>query len=201
MLPQKNAALERRLLVLAENLDRVMNSWTKRRIKDNLTMHQRQGLNALKSKCCAKSIRVSKSDKGGDFVVINTELDKKITLQHLSDTTTYQVSSRRSFDTIESAINKAWVNICSVHNFPKKLKDRLVSTHSIPPCLYTLIKTHKLNSDDLHSEDPSLFKVRPIISSCNDPADKISYFLSFILSLQQTNTQSIAPLRPRFPHP
>ncbi|VDM61995.1 unnamed protein product [Angiostrongylus costaricensis] len=65
------------------------------------------------------------------------------------------------------------------------------------PVLYLLIKTHKLvSSDDLASNDPSLFKVRHIISCVDGPMDRITWFLTLIFNqlLKQipahlTNTQ------------
>ncbi|EYC41153.1 hypothetical protein Y032_0580g254 [Ancylostoma ceylanicum] len=49
------------------------------------------------------------------------------------------------------------------------------------PVLYLLIKTHKLSADDLVSTDPSVYKVRPIISGVGGPSDRISWFLNLIL--------------------
>ncbi|EYB88370.1 hypothetical protein Y032_0248g83 [Ancylostoma ceylanicum] len=49
------------------------------------------------------------------------------------------------------------------------------------PVLYLLIKTHKLSASDLASTDPSVYKVRPIISCVGGPTDRISWFLNLIL--------------------
>uniref|UniRef100_A0A0K0DGD5 ubiquitinyl hydrolase 1 n=1 Tax=Angiostrongylus cantonensis TaxID=6313 RepID=A0A0K0DGD5_ANGCA len=55
----------------------------------------------------------------------------------------------------------------------------------LPTCpdLYLLIKTHKLvSSDDLVSTDPSLFKVRPIISCVDGPTDRITWLITLVLT-------------------
>lgn len=60
------------------------------------------------------------------------------------------------------------------------MKTSFLTTHPTPPVLYTLIKTHKL--DLTKPAQPKEFKIRPIISQCGGPADKISWLLTRILS-------------------
>ena len=65
---------------------------------------------------------------------------------------------------------------------PWRVKDGLFPRcNPSTPVLYTLIKTHK-DDVDLQSTDPNSYKVRPIISSCGGPADKVSWLLTKFLS-------------------
>jgi hypothetical protein len=56
-------------------------------------------------------IRVSTSDKGGEFTICDQTLDKAITLNHLSDSNTYMLSSRKEFENVEKEINSTWEEI------------------------------------------------------------------------------------------
>uniref|UniRef100_A0A0K0DA15 Oxysterol-binding protein n=1 Tax=Angiostrongylus cantonensis TaxID=6313 RepID=A0A0K0DA15_ANGCA len=97
---------------------------------------------------------LSVSDKGGELVVIPHQLDVETTEKHLEDASLYPPSSEKEF--------KSQANT---------------------EILYLLIKTHKLvSSDDLVSTDPSLFKVRPIISCVDGPTDRITWLITLVLT-------------------
>uniref|UniRef100_A0A914CQZ8 Reverse transcriptase domain-containing protein n=1 Tax=Acrobeloides nanus TaxID=290746 RepID=A0A914CQZ8_9BILA len=181
-LPKKDPQTERALVSLSRDLDKILEKWAKIKISDNLTGPQRQGLKSIMSRSRSKEIRVSISDKGGDFVVLPTQLDIAITELHLLDQGVYEKTNEKAFLCLEKSINENWVKIASSCGLPKRLISLLATRHSTPPCLYTLIKTHKLAPEDLKSNDPAIYKVRPIISSCGGPADKVSWFLSVLLS-------------------
>ena len=110
-------------------------------------------------------------------------LDRDIVTLHLADTSLYEKSTEKEFKSSVTRINKAWKSVGEECHLPMNLVQRLTtSLPSIPPTLYTLIKTHKLTDSDRHLMDPSTYKVRPIISACGGPADKVSWLLSKILS-------------------
>ncbi|VDM52168.1 unnamed protein product [Angiostrongylus costaricensis] len=130
-----------------------------------------------------KNIRLSVSDKGGDFVVIPHQLDVEITKEHLEDASLYRTSSEREFKSRCRKLNHEWVKMARASGLKPSVMFQLKV--DLPTCsvLYLLIKTHKLvSSNDLVSTDPSLLKVRPIISCADGPTDRITWFLNPILN-------------------
>ena len=122
------------------------------------------------------------SDKGGEFVVMSQQLDRSIVQLHLSDESVYEVTDSKSYRKCVDLINGTWLTVGKRCNINDSLIKRLSSTHPSPPVIYTLVKAHKITQDKLSSSDPSTIKVRPIISACGGPADKISWLLVQILS-------------------
>ncbi|KAK6764416.1 hypothetical protein RB195_024657 [Necator americanus] len=59
----------------------------------NLTPIQRSGLREMRELSTRGEIKVTISDKEGDFVVISRKLDMAITQKHLDDATFYHSSS------------------------------------------------------------------------------------------------------------
>ena len=68
-----------------------------------------------------------------------------------------------------------------IHYVPESLATKLYCASPVIPVLYCLIKTHKSDFDPTSTE-PSTYKVRPIISSCDGPTDRLSWLLSRVFS-------------------
>lgn len=52
----------------------------------------------LKKSVLEKRLRIMVPDKGGKFVVIKTELNRAITIHHLSDRILYEEANRAAFE-------------------------------------------------------------------------------------------------------
>ncbi|XGW23140.1 hypothetical protein V3C99_005411 [Haemonchus contortus] len=180
--PQEpHAVVDTKFRLLAESVYRVVRQYVNKRTAFNLTPSQRQGFKELRNRLEAGEIRLSVSDKGGEFVVIPQELDKAITQLHLQDKSLYCRSTEKEYTRQYRKLNKVWCCVAKVAGLPSSTINRLKSDLPLCPVLYTLIKTHKITFADLSSNDPSVFKVRPIISNVGGPTDKISWFLNVIL--------------------
>ncbi|KAK6739453.1 hypothetical protein RB195_008128 [Necator americanus] len=148
----------------------------------NLTPMQRSGLREIRELSTRGEIKVTISDKGGEFVVISRELDMAITRKHLDDATLYHSSSHEEFIKQSRRLNRVWVEIGKAAGLHKTMITKLKYELPTCPVLYLLIKTHKLSSFAFLSEDPDVFKVRPIISNVGGPTDRISWLLNTILA-------------------
>ena len=77
----------------------------------NLTLTQWQSFKELRELISAHSIRLSVSDKGGEFVVLPQELDRNITLAHLADRSAYKERSERKFHAQCRRLNDIWIKV------------------------------------------------------------------------------------------
>ncbi|EYC13387.1 hypothetical protein Y032_0044g961 [Ancylostoma ceylanicum] len=60
---------------------------------------------------------------------------------------------------------------------------QLLDSHPTVPTFYSLVKTQKLSpASDLIAIPPETIKIRPIISSCGGPSDRLSWLLVKVLS-------------------
>ena len=136
--------------------------------KYNISKDELQTLKELKK----KDLVFLPSDKGKEFCVINENKYNEATRQHLSDNSVYQVVKKIQPSTLESKINKTWVDICKSVKLSKPIQKSFITHNSNIAKFYSLIKTHKLGNE---------IKVRPIVSNINSPNTKISWFLQFLL--------------------
>uniref|UniRef100_A0A914EIS7 Reverse transcriptase domain-containing protein n=1 Tax=Acrobeloides nanus TaxID=290746 RepID=A0A914EIS7_9BILA len=154
--------------------------------KNRVNVPEKNTMIHSKAVACSHAVNriLDRYNKGGDFTAIDPNLDFSITKAHLADNSTYCTASKADFMKLEEMINSTWTAIYkgAGGRINKNLYERLITRDCTPPCLYTLIKTHKLKSEDLLSTDPSIYKIRPIISSIEGPADRISWLLNAILS-------------------
>ncbi|XGW03988.1 hypothetical protein V3C99_015267 [Haemonchus contortus] len=151
------------------------------RVPPNLSAAQRRGLKELRELSQSGAIKISVSDKGGEFVVLSQDLDRAMTRLHLQDQSTYSPSAPEEFTRQYRHLNKVWTETAKLANLPKTVISRLKCDLPICPVLYLLVKTHKLPQDGIQVEDPSRFNVRPIISCVGGPTDRIAWFLNLIL--------------------
>ena len=80
--------------------------------------------------------------------------------------------------------NKLWSDICKNHGFDSKLRDLFTVHSSQLPTMYVLVKTHKFSTEHLATREDILdiCKLRPIISCCGSPTEKLSWICTTILS-------------------
>ncbi len=71
----------------------------------------------------------------------------------------------------EEEINEAWEYVAKKNRVNERSIGRLKTTHSVCP-----VKTHKFQNN-IPSSKPDDIKVRPIISGCGGPADKVSWLI------------------------
>uniref|UniRef100_A0A0K0DE45 Reverse transcriptase domain-containing protein n=1 Tax=Angiostrongylus cantonensis TaxID=6313 RepID=A0A0K0DE45_ANGCA len=162
---------------------KVLNHYRTKRYSSNLTEVQKRGMREVRELIRSKNIRLSVSDKGGEFVVIPHQLDVDITKKHLEDASLYRPSSEKEFKSKYRKLNHEWAKTARAAGLKPSVISQLKVDLPTCPVLYLLIKTHKLvSSDDLASTDPSLFKVRPIISCVDGPTDRITWFLTLIFN-------------------
>ena len=178
----RDSSIDTKFRVFSTSLLGVLQRWVGRRLRSNLTDAQRRGLKEVRELTATGALKVSISDKGGEFVILSQDLDRAITALHLQDHTTYHRSSPEEFARQYRHLNRKWSDIAKTANLPRSLILRLKCDHPISPVLYVLIKTHKISSpEDMATNDPTAFKIRPIVSSVGGPTDRISWFLNLIL--------------------
>ncbi|EYC44083.1 hypothetical protein Y032_0472g2059 [Ancylostoma ceylanicum] len=127
------------------------------------------------------TIRLSVSDKGGEFVVMPQVLDREITELHLQDSTLYCRVTEKDFHNQCKHLNDVWTTIGKSCCLDERFLSRLKIDTPTCPVFYSLIKTHKLAPHDLRSMSADTYKIRPIISCVGGPADRISWFLNKIV--------------------
>jgi hypothetical protein len=128
----------------------------------------------------AKEVRISVSDKGGEFVLMSGTMDNMLMEKHLSNDVLYRPCKNLT-QISENEINEVWEYVGKKNNLNERAIQRLKTTHSQCPVIYLLTKTHKF-PDNVPSTNLVLddIKVRPIITGCGGPADKVSWLIQVI---------------------
>ncbi|KAK6765176.1 hypothetical protein RB195_025209 [Necator americanus] len=125
------------------------------------------------------NMRLSASDKSEEFVVMSQALDREITNLHLQDETIYRRVTEKEFFVQCKCLNHVWMSGKSA-GLDKRFVSRLKLDKPSCPVFYSLIKTSKLNPDEMNSTSAATFKIRPEISCVGGPTDRISWFLNKI---------------------
>jgi hypothetical protein len=128
----------------------------------------------------AKEVRISVSDKGGEFVLMSGTMDNMLMEKHLSNDVLYRPCGNLT-QISENEINEVWEYVGKKNNLNERAIQRLKTTHSQCPVIYLLTKTHKF-PDNVPSTNLVLddIKVRPIITGCGGPADNVSWLIQVI---------------------
>ncbi|EYC04498.1 hypothetical protein Y032_0087g2047 [Ancylostoma ceylanicum] len=176
-----NFEADAKFRIFATDVHNVLCRYKNKKFTSNLTPAQKEGIREVRNLVTSGRVRVCVSDKGGEFVILPQELDKAITDLHLQDETLYRPSSEEEFTKQYRKLNRTWVHIAKDAHLKPSLIARLKLELPICPVSYLLIKTHKLSTDDLTSNDPSKFEVRPIISCVDGPTDRVSWLLNLVL--------------------
>ncbi|EYC26999.1 hypothetical protein Y032_0009g466 [Ancylostoma ceylanicum] len=150
--------------------------------QSNLSREQWLGFKEVRSLIADNSIRLSVSDKGGEFVVLPQTLDRAITELHLSDTTIYQRATERDFLAQCRRLNDTWSSVGKSAGLDERFVSRLKLDNPSCPVFYNLVKTHKISRQEMRSMSAEVYKIRPIISCVGGPTDRISWFLNKIVS-------------------
>uniref|UniRef100_A0A7I4Z1G1 Reverse transcriptase domain-containing protein n=1 Tax=Haemonchus contortus TaxID=6289 RepID=A0A7I4Z1G1_HAECO len=177
-----NPTVDMKFRLSATSVYEILRRNIHRRSTSNLTASQKRGLNELIDLVNSKTIKISVSDKGGEFVVMPRSLDIAITESHLQDLSLYRPSSENEYKRQYRRLNRVWSDIARNADLPKTVSTRLRCDLPVCPVLYVLVKTHKLAPNSLSSLNPMDFKVRPIISSVGGPTDRIPWLLNLVLA-------------------
>ncbi len=153
-----------------ERLEKEISDITPRHCRNNLSQEE---THALKTLASDPSLVIKNADKGSGIVIEDRHNYMEDGLQHLSDKSIYEKSESDPTTPLAEGINKY------IHYVHKKgiiddtTKEFLsFKPHNMPRTqqLYFLKKIHK-----------NPIAVRPIVSGCGGPTEKISQFLDFHL--------------------
>ena len=138
-----------------------------RRITPNISTNAKNAILSLRNN---EHITITKSDKGGEMVVMETSSLEQLCIEHLSDTTTYEKLKRNKTNAIHLKINKNLKEVLTRCQFPPGLIYNLQTPSSArSQRFYALPKTHKKE-----------LKIRPIISACGGVFDRLGWLLQTI---------------------
>ncbi|EYC07870.1 hypothetical protein Y032_0068g178 [Ancylostoma ceylanicum] len=167
--------------ILSSGILSVLNR-NKGRCQSNLTYDQWQGFREIREMINCGTIRLSVSDKGGEFVVMPQSLDREITELHLTDTTIYRRTTQNEFHSQCKRLNHIWMTIGKAAGLSEKFLSRLKIGNPNCPVFYSMIKKDKLSVPYIGSIPVNDYKIRPIVSCVGGPTDRISWFLNKIVS-------------------
>ena len=83
---------------------------------------------------------------------------------------------------VEKKINSKFAEICQTRKVSSKLSDLLSSHHTTLSTGRVQIKTHKHPTSEISNIATSQLKVRPIVSGCNSPFDRITWLICHFLA-------------------
>ena len=172
----------------------------------NLSPSEARGLKLLKAR--RSELHISVSDKGGEFVVMKRNDQKQLTNHHImstgvykylpptrkqggvlkpianTTTTSFQRQIKSMTSVLEEKCNKLWSNICERRNLGSDMCELYKAHNTQLPTLYVLIKTHKFDTSDIteNTDLSALCKVRPIVSCCGSPTEKLAWLCTKVLS-------------------
>ncbi|EYB84864.1 hypothetical protein Y032_0308g2042 [Ancylostoma ceylanicum] len=179
--PDPSPEVDIKFRILSSGILSVLNE-NRRRCSSNLTYDQWRGFREMRELINSGEIRLSVSDKGGEFVVMSQELDRRITELHLADTSIYRRTTRTEFHSQCKRLNHIWTTTGKAAGLSESFLSRLKIDNPSCPVFYSMIKTHKLSAPHNNSMPASDYKIRPIISCVGGPTDRISWFLNKIVS-------------------
>ena len=144
----------------------------------------------------------------GEFVVMNRNSHKDLTTNHITSTgvskfapptrkyqgqlrevkkpteTTYSRQISAMVSNLESQANSLWSSICKKRGISGHMLEFFKAHNTRLPTMYVLLKTHKFETAEITSESDilSVCKVRPIVSCCGSPTEKMAWLATTILS-------------------
>ena len=156
-----------------------------------------------------EDLSISVSDKGGEFVVLENDIQRQLTENHLSSSLgvykpvpptrkhlghtrviarptnmSYGRQIKSLTVRLQSKANTLWKKICNNRNLDKNVEVALLSSNTQLPTMYVLLKTHKFRVSEISSSEDVIdtCKVRPIVSCCNGPSEKLAWLVTYILT-------------------
>ena len=137
-------------------------------VNSNLPLTEQTAIKELSKQ---ENITITRSDKGGEMVVMKASHLKELCLEHLGDTTTYEKLKKDPSDALRLKVNKTLKGILTKHDFSTTFINNLQTpTTARTQHFYGLPKTHKTN-----------LKIRPIVSACGGIFDRLGWFLQQLL--------------------
>ncbi|CAJ0596319.1 unnamed protein product [Cylicocyclus nassatus] len=79
--------------------------------RTNLTYSEMLGYKEVRDLIRSEKVRISVSDKGGEFVIMPQELDREITELHLNDKSVYKRVSEKEYHSQYKRLNHVWMSI------------------------------------------------------------------------------------------
>ena len=185
--PTENLDLENRLVQFQDTVRKILNNTS---VSANLTRPQKDALRKMKSN---DNLHISVADKTAEFVVMKKSDHINVTKLHFENTAYKKLEMPQSEKTaikfiakltesLENKVNSKWREICRRRNLSEKIYDLFASHHTTLPTGRVQIKTHKHSSEEISSIPTELLKVRPIVSNCNSPMDKLTFLLCHLLN-------------------
>uniref|UniRef100_A0A0M3IMJ9 FH2 domain-containing protein n=1 Tax=Ascaris lumbricoides TaxID=6252 RepID=A0A0M3IMJ9_ASCLU len=175
--PPPNPDIDRKINLICKEAQ-VLYEAEMHSIRRNLSKQSYKAIRELKEPRGSGHIRISVSDKGGDFVVITQQLDKQIALRGLANRNMYELATVSEFNSFCKEIKIIWETVKKRSSVNDELAKRLSINHPVCRVIYFLLKTHKIDAANINTNDLSAFKVRPIVSAVGGPAEGTSWFLS-----------------------
>ena len=178
--------MENRLVQFNDTVRNIVNNTT---VPQNLSHHQKATLKTLRD---SKEIHLSVPDKTSEFVIMKTEDHIRTTKLHF-DSSCYQKLDMPASEkevtkqinkltkSLEDKINSKWQEICTKRKLSNKVFNLFSSYHTTLPTGRILVKTHKHAVEEISNISTETLKVRPIVSNCNSPMDKISFLICHML--------------------
>ena len=165
--PREDPATEKTIQGLQLDMQRLVEKCDIR-MKPNIT---KAGIRAIHDLTAKEDTVITKSDKGGEFVVMKTSHLRQLCQEHLTDTSTYEKLKSNPTDNIRQKVNKNLGRILKLRGFPENVIHHLRTPPSAKTQqFYALPKTHK-----------EVLKIRPILSASGGIFDRIGWLLQFIL--------------------
>ena len=165
--PRLNKDAERAIQGLQTDLQGLVERFDPRTIRPNISRPEQKAIIELRNQ---ENITITRSDKGGEMVVMKTNELQQLCLDHLNDSTTYERLKKNPTNTIRLKINKTINDILTQRNFPPNLIYNLQTPSSArTQRFYALPKTHK-----------KILKIRPIVSACGGIFDRLGWLLQLI---------------------
>ena len=159
---------ERTLARLKKDIMTVFNNHAGKKMKPNTTAGERRALKELKTNT---DLIVKPSDKCKGFVIMDrrTYVDKARLI--LDDPEAYEKLKRDPTKHVEKEMTQLWRRTTDKKTtIPQRLLHALVPRHSRCAEWYGLPKDHK-----------PLIPLRPIVSACDTPCERVSWLLERIL--------------------
>ena len=165
--PRTNMQTEKAIQGLRTDLQRLVEK-PNLQLTPNVTKAQKNTLQELREN---KETTVTRSDKGGEIVVMKNSSIENLCFEHLNDSATYKRLTKNTTNTIRLKVNKSLSRILSDRDFPKHTINRLKTPSTArTQRFYALPKTHK-----------AVLKIRPIVSACGGIFDRLGWFLQYLL--------------------
>ena len=165
--PRDEIETERKIQNLQMDLQRIIENCNTQ-IQPNLTSKERRAITDLRNEA---DVVITRSDKGGEMVVMRASHLERLCLDHLGDATTYKKLEKDPSNALRIQINRALKNILTKHDFhPNFIHNLQTPTSTRTQRFYALPKTHKKE-----------LKIRPIVSACGGIFDRLGWFLQTLL--------------------